>query len=124
MNQKKETRSRKNLEETVLFICSDGIGRGDDELGSNLMLNFLHHLSEAERVPDHLVMMNAGVKLVTEGSEVIDSLKQLEEKGTKILACGTCLNFFGIQDKQRVGTASNMPEITNTLLGASNVITV
>ena len=69
-------------------------------------------------------MMNSGVKLVVDGSEVLDALKSLESRGTVILACGTCLNFFEIQERQRVGKASNMVEITTKLLGASNVITV
>ncbi|NQU07708.1 MAG: DsrE family protein, partial [Candidatus Abyssubacteria bacterium] len=59
-----------------------------------------------------------------EGSEVLDSLEQLEKKGTAILACGTCLSFFGIKEKQMVGKASNMPEIITTLLDASKVVTI
>ena len=112
------------LEKTVIFIRSESIGRGDDELGSSLMLNFMHHLSEAGPLPGIMILMNAGVKLVADDSEILDSLKQLEEKGTKILACGTCLDFFGIRDRQSVGRASNMPEITKTLLAASRVITI
>jgi len=109
---------------TVIFIRSDSIGRGNDELGSNLMMNFMHHVSEAENAPDIVIMMNAGVKLVVGDSEVLESLKQLAEKGTEILACGTCLKFFGIEDRQSVGKSSNMAEITDALLGAMRVITV
>ena len=109
---------------TVLFIGSDTIGRGDDELGSSLMMNFLHQLGEAENPPEHIVLMNSGVKLAVEGSEVLDSLKHLGDRGTTVLACGTCLNFFGIADRQSAGKASNMPEITRTLLGAARVIAV
>ncbi len=109
---------------TVVFIRSDTVGRGDDELGANLMINFLHHLSETDDSPSFIVMMNAGVKLVAGGSEVLDSLEQLEKKGTTILACGTCLSFFGIEEKQMVGKASNMPEIITTLLDASKVVTI
>ncbi len=108
----------------AVFIRSDSIGRGDDELGRNLMLNFMHYLSEADPVPDFVILMNAGVKLVVEGSEVLDDLRQLEDKGVTILACGTCLNFFEIKDRQKVGKTSNMAEITSTLLNASKVISM
>ena len=108
----------------VLFIRSDTIGRGDDELGANLMTNFIYHLNEADKTPDCVILMNAGVKLAVEGSEFLDDLKQLESKGTEILACGTCLSFFEIKEKQRVGKASNMPEISKTLLEAAKVITI
>ena len=109
---------------TTIFIRSDKIGRGDDELGLNLMINFLHHLGEKDSAPTSIILMNSGVKLVTEDSEVLDSMNRLEEKGVTILACGTCLNFFGIKEKQKVGIASTMPEITSTLLAADKVITV
>jgi len=36
--------------------------------------------------------MNSG--LVIEGSEVLDDLRVLEEQGTDILACGTCVVLF------------------------------
>lgn len=108
----------------VLLVRSDTIGRGDDELGSNLMTNFVYHLSETSKTPEFIVLMNAGAKLAVEGSDVLDDLKRLEDKGATILACGTCLNYFGIDEQQRVGKTSNMPEITNTLLGADNVITI
>lgn len=110
--------------EVVVFIRSDTIGRGDDELGANLMMNHLHQLSKADRAPDVIILMNAGVKLVVEGSEVLGDFQEFEKKGTTILVCGTCLNFFNIAEKQKVGKASNMVEITNTLLSAGKVITI
>lgn len=119
-----ETERAGNPGSTVVFIPADTIGRGDDELGSNLMINFIYHLGKADPLPDVIVMMNAGVKLVVGGSEVLDELKVLEGKGVKILACGTCLNFFKLEGKHMVGRVSNMAEITDTLLNASRVITV
>ncbi|GAB4345303.1 MAG: hypothetical protein Kow0099_25440 [Candidatus Abyssubacteria bacterium] len=108
----------------VVFIPSDRVGRGDDELGLNLMMNFIYHLSTSNPVPDMLVLMNAGVKLAVQGSELLDELKDLQGKGTRILACGTCLDFFGIREKLTVGVVSNMAEIAKTLLSAGKVITV
>jgi peroxiredoxin family protein len=49
--------------------------------------------------------------LTTEGSDVIDILKQLEEKGVEILSCGTCLDFYNLKDKLSVGRVTNMYEI-------------
>jgi hypothetical protein len=39
---------KSNTQGIVIFIRSDAIGHGDDELGRNLMMNFLHHLSLVE----------------------------------------------------------------------------
>jgi selenium metabolism protein YedF len=117
-------RSTEDHDSTVVFIRGDAIGRGDEELGSNLMVNFIYHLGKADSFPDVIVLMNAGVKLVVEGSEVLDELHELEGKGVAILACGTCLRYFHLEEKQEVGITSNMPEIVKTLTGASRIITV
>ncbi len=109
---------------SVVFITSNRIGRGDDELGFALMMNFIYHLGQAHFVPDTLILMNAGVKLAAEGSESLAEMRHLEDRGTRILACGTCLEFFGVKEKLKVGAVSNMKDITNVLLSAGKVVTV
>jgi intracellular sulfur oxidation DsrE/DsrF family protein len=82
------------------------------------------NLSFADITPHVVVMMNAGVKLAAEGSEHLESLEDLAKKGTEILACGTCLDFFHLRQKLKVGKASNMAEITKVLSEASQVISI
>lgn len=55
---------------------------------------------------------------------MIDSIRALEQKGTTVLVCGTCLNFFGIADKLQVGTVSNMYDIVSKMQACDKVITV
>ena len=61
--------------------------------------------------------MNEGVKLVAGDcpQQNIDSLNAMIEKGTKVLVCGTCLNFYGIKDDLKVGTVSNMYDILGAM---------
>jgi len=106
----------------VVLIPSDGMGRGDEELGSILIRSFLHTLNEVEPVPDTIVFLNAGVKLTVEGSLVLEDLQALEGKGVEILACGTCLGHFALKDRISVGQVSNMYSIAETLLGAGRVV--
>ncbi len=68
-----------------------------------------------------MIFYNSGVLLATEGPQLED-LKALSESGTEILACGTCLEFYGIKDKLAVGTVSNMYTIVEKLSGAAKVI--
>ncbi|RJP17921.1 MAG: sulfurtransferase-like selenium metabolism protein YedF [Candidatus Abyssobacteria bacterium SURF_5] len=119
----KEERSGETGKVAVL-ICSETIGRGNDELGANLMMNFLHHLSISDDPPDFLIMMNSGVKLATESTDVLETLRELEKRNIQILACGTCLDFFQLREKQRVGRGSNMREISQILVSASKVVSV
>jgi len=109
---------------TVVLIPSNGLGRGDEELGRILIRSFLHTLDEVEPLPATMVFINAGVKLTVEGSPVVEDLQALEQRGVDILACGTCLGHFGLKEKIAVGEISNMYTISETLLGAGNVIAV
>ena len=71
----------------------------------NLMKMALYTLAQGDNVPAYVLFMNAGVKLPAgEEQQVIDSLMTLIERGTIVLVCGTCLNFFEIADRLKVGT--------------------
>jgi selenium metabolism protein YedF len=106
----------------VVFISSDRLGRGADELGDILMRAFLHTLNQVAPLPDVLVLINTGVKLVAEGSPVLEDLQTLAEQGVEVLACGTCLNYLELTEKVAIGTVSNMYDIAETLLGAGKVV--
>jgi selenium metabolism protein YedF len=106
----------------VVYISADRMGRGEDELGGVLIRAFLHTLNEVAPLPDTLVFINTGVRLVAEGSPVLEDLQTLSQQGVDILACGTCLNYLELTDRVAIGTVSNMYDIAETLLGAGKVI--
>jgi hypothetical protein len=107
----------------TLVLDSQGIGRGDDGLGLTILHNFLKSLVTNPLRPDKIVCWNAGVKLLTGDSPVIAPLQDLEGIGVEILACKTCVDHFGLQDKLRAGEISTMPTISDLLL-RSDVLTV
>lgn len=106
---------------TVVF-GSDKMGKGSDELGKLLMKGFIYTLTESVPYPSALVFLNSGVRLTTEGSETLDDLKKLESQGIKILSCGTCLDYYGIADKLKVGEVTNMYTILEEMKNASNTL--
>jgi len=112
------------FEPTVLLVSSSTLGHGDDELGNVLMRSFIHSLGESDIKPNKIIFMNSGVKLVAQGSEVIDDLRALEKESVEILACGTCLGHFGLKDAVKAGRISNMYEITMALMKATKVISI
>jgi selenium metabolism protein YedF len=112
----------KRARTTVVLVASDTFGRGDVELGGILIRGFFHTLNEVEPLPSSIIFINSGVRLVTEGAAVLDDLRTLCVKGVEILACGTCLNYYGLTDKVGVGQVSNMYSIAETLLQADSVI--
>ena len=52
----------------------------------------------------------------------LEDLKELEAQGAEILTCGTCLNHYHLEDKLRVGSVTNMYDITESLLQAKKII--
>jgi selenium metabolism protein YedF len=107
----------------VLMGC-DTLGRGDDFLGSRLMVNFIATLKEMGPELWCVVLLNNGVKLAVAGSEVLPGLHDLEHSGVRLLVCGTCLNHFRLLEAKQVGETTNMLDIVTALQLANKVITL
>jgi len=82
----------------------------------------LKTLLELDTKPNRLLLVNSGVQLATEGSKVLDTLMALSERGVEVLSCGTCLDFFGLKGKLKVGVVSNMYEIIQSMVEADRLI--
>lgn len=109
----------------VILIADQFAGRGDPELGQLLMRSFFHTLTEVMPLPDTIIFMNSGVRLVTAvGSAILEDLHTLANQGVQLLACGTCLGHYNLKDKVAVGEISNMYTIAETLLNAGKVISL
>jgi len=106
----------------LVYINSHLLGVGEEALGAILMRAFLKTLEDLETKPARMVFINSGVRLASEGSEVLEALRTLSEKGVEILSCGTCLDFYGLKEKLRVGRVSNMYEIARSLFEADRLI--
>jgi selenium metabolism protein YedF len=107
---------------TVFVIASNVMGYGNDELGAVLMKAFIHTAIDLDHGPDIMVFYNTGVQLTASDSDVIDDLNALQEKGVKLLICGTCVNFFNLTGKIGAGTISNMYDIAGTLSTAGRIV--
>jgi selenium metabolism protein YedF len=108
----------------VVFINSERIGAGDDELGARLMGSFLYSLVRTEPKPDALVFMNGGVRLTCRGSAALDDLRLLAVDGVAIYSCGTCLDWLGLKEKLAVGEVGNMNGTVTMLMAANDVVSV
>jgi selenium metabolism protein YedF len=109
------------LTHKVFLIQSEGLGRGDEQLGSILMATFLRLLGESEDKPGSMVFWNTGVHLLCQGSKVLEHLKRLEGQGVELLACTTCLEHFELTDKLAVGKPTNMMKSIQSMLSSDMV---
>jgi selenium metabolism protein YedF len=110
-------------EPAILVYCpSDKIGRGDDQLGALLMQSFIKALLDTPPLPKRMIFLNSGVRLATEGSAVLDTLRHFEQQGVEIFSCGTCLDFFNLKEQLRVGKIGNMFDIITSLQSFDRVV--
>jgi sulfur relay (sulfurtransferase) complex TusBCD TusD component (DsrE family) len=109
---------------TVILITQFGMGNAENPLQLTLIQKYLQLLLEGNLLPSLICFYTEGVKLVAEGSPVIDTLRKLEEKGVHLVVCSTCLSFYGLQDQVQVGVISGMPDIIEAQWRANKVITI
>lgn len=107
---------------TVVVISSPRMGEGNDELGTVLMKGFLYALTQLDELPKTILFYNGGATLTCEGSASLEDLKSLEAQGVEILTCGTCLNYYEMSDKLRVGEVTNMYTIAEKMTGAGKLV--
>ena len=107
---------------TVVAVTSATMGTGSDELGAALMKAFLYALSQQDELPGTLLFYNGGAHLTCEGSPSLEDLRNMEAQGVEILTCGTCLNYYGLTDKLKIGGGTNMYDIVERLTKAALVV--
>ena len=87
----------------VLLLGSESIGRGDDDLGYEILMSMLNTLVEREDRPVAVIFWNTAVKLLAEGSPSVPRLKTLEGKGVQLLAGQLCVKELELTGKMAVG---------------------
>jgi len=111
-------------ERQTILIKTSFLGVGDDSLGSTLMKGFIFTLTQSKPLPKKVMFLNSGVKLTTENEETVKNLQILEKEGTEIVSCGTCLDFYNLKDKLKVGSVGNMYDIVDSLNQSSNKLII
>ena len=112
------------LEDKCVFISSDKMGEGNEELGKVLINGFIYTLTESKPYPKHIILVNGGVKLSTENEATVENLKILAESGVEILSCGTCLDYYGLKEKLQVGSITNMYTIVEIMKNSLQTISI
>ena len=119
-----EEKKQDELEDKCIFISSDKIGNGNDELGAILMKGFIYTLTESKPYPKSILLVNSGVKLTTENYDTVGNLKILEEAGVEILSCGTCLDYYGLKESLKLGSVTNMYTLVDIMKNSLQTISI
>jgi selenium metabolism protein YedF len=108
----------------TILVTNNGMGKGDQQLQHKLIRTYFTLLNESDYLPAVIAFYTDGVKLLAAGSPVLEALKALEAKGVRLVACGTCLNHYGLEDKLEVGLPGGMTDIIEAQWRADKVITI
>ncbi len=115
---------RKNSASTVILVNNDGMGTAEEPLRHKLLRVYLTMLQENGLYPGAMCFYAGGVKMVAEGSPVLDLLQALEAKGVRLIICSTCLQYFGLTEKVKAGIVGGMNDILLAQWMATKVITL
>lgn len=106
----------------VVFLGKDKFGDGDPEFSTTLLNMFLQTMFESGQRPRALLMANTGVKLMSPDSPALKVLNDFKEAGCDVLACGLCVEFYGLKGKIPVDQITNMFAICEYIFAADKVI--
>ncbi|MHC5011616.1 MAG: DsrE family protein [Planctomycetota bacterium] len=109
---------------TLVMITNDGMGQADPDLRHRLMRTWLTLVEENGQLPGAVAFYTNGVRLVVEGSPVLDLLQSLEARGVRLVICKTCLDAFGLTEQVRVGVGGGMGDIIAAQWKAEKVVTL
>jgi hypothetical protein len=107
----------------MIQVTNDGMGAADAELQHTLLRKYLLLLQQNGTLPSAICFYTSGVKMVIEGSPVLDVLQSLEVHGVRLIVCKTCLDYFGVLEKV-VGIVGGMGDIIAAQCLADKVISL
>ena len=106
----------------IIVFSSDRMGEGDEELGKLLIINFIKAIKDLDHLPQKMVFYNNGVKMGSVDSGVSGYLRELEKMGVDLLFCATCVKFYNLEEKIKIGILSNMFEIAQVMASAASIV--
>jgi sulfur relay (sulfurtransferase) complex TusBCD TusD component (DsrE family) len=110
--------------ESVFLFTRNGMGEGPAELQQMLAKKFLALLLESGQIPARILFYTDGVRLACRGSVVLDELRALQEKGTELILCQTCLDFLGMAPHVQLGVVGGMGDIIETMHTAPKIVSL
>ncbi|MCA0312326.1 MAG: sulfurtransferase-like selenium metabolism protein YedF [Candidatus Melainabacteria bacterium] len=117
----------------VIFISKDRFGEpvaappGEEHeknqaFSLNLLNVFLQTISQSGHDVQAVLLANSGVRLMDPESPCVKVLDELKEKGVEVLACGLCLDYYGLKEKVKTEQITNMYAICEYLFAAEKVL--
>jgi len=112
------------MKNSLLLVSREGMGSAPPELQTILIINFFRTLLKENQIPGTIFFYADGVKLNIHGSVIEDQLLELEDRGTSIITCTTCLNFYEVLPELAAGIKGGMPDLLRLIASSDKVVTL
>ena len=112
------------MKNTIIIVNNNGMGKADEKLQQTLFAKYIELIQQNGELPAAFCFYADGVKLVCEGSPVIEQLRKMEAAGVRLIVCSTCLNYLNLHDKVQAGIVGGMGDIIEAQTKAEKVITL
>ena len=113
------------MKDTAILVTRYGMGQSQlADLPLKLLQKYFNLLLQSNQLPRVICFYTDGVKLTVSDSPVLDQLKELEQKGVRLIICSTCLEAMELTRDVQVGIIGGMPDIIEAQMKADKVITI
>ena len=111
----------------VLVIEGEMVGdnKGDEaaeEHGRELMLHALRSLEDARAVPDEILLLHDGVKLLVPESECYGCWKPILDREIAVRACNETLFYLGRMPEDPRISCEDMADLLQNMLTADRIV--
>jgi hypothetical protein len=115
------------MPQTIMLVRSCQLGSvepSDAAFGIEMLDKFFHALESRPDRPTAICFYTEGVKALAKGSPLETGLRLLAGLGVRIVACGSCVEHYGLADKLAVGEIGGMPDIVQLIAESDKVVTI
>ncbi|MBO4495352.1 MAG: hypothetical protein J5752_05795 [Clostridiales bacterium] len=104
-------------------IVGDNKGDADsEEHGRELMLHSLKSLATAKAVPDEIILIHDGVKLLLSDSECFGCWKAILDREITVKACNESLFYLGRMPEDARVVCDDMASLLQSMLTADRIV--
>lgn len=108
---------------TIVMLSKNSFGEGDADFSESLLNVFLQTMYDAGHRPRAILMANSGVRLMDPKGSALPVLKSFHDAGCEVMACGLCLDYYGLKESVPSDQVTNMFTICEYLLTADRIVT-
>ncbi len=115
------------MKDAVILITKPSLGTTSEDdavFGLEMLDKFLHSLESLADKPTAICFYTEGVKATADDLSLALGLRLLGRLGIRLVACGSCLDYYGIDNLVDGVERGTMAEIVKLIGAASKAVTI